>query len=317
MASSSRASSSMPSSPRAGANSGSVLPEVRAGSTGWIESAADAIERDGCVIVHDVIDSDTCAALVAEIERAERDFNIANGTNDFEGFHTRRIFNVLAKAPVLAMAPVHPSVLPVAEAVLDPGLLLSGMTAITIGPGETPQLLHSDDGMITLPRPHPATMVTTMWALTDFTAASGATRVVPGSHRFPGQPKPGEHHDPVAAAMPRGSVLVLHASLWHGGGANATAERRFGLSVQYVAGWCRQQQNLMLGLDRPTVAGFSRRLQELIGYSIYRAVMGHVDRRHPSFLLGDERPLAMVWDKLGGPARSDAATSFPGEGEAR
>jgi ectoine hydroxylase-related dioxygenase (phytanoyl-CoA dioxygenase family) len=288
-----------------------VLGHVTAGAPGWVEAASQAIERDGCVIVRDVIDHGTCRQLVTEIERVEAEHDVTVGTNDFEGFQTTRIFNVLAKSALLATAPVHPGVLPLVESLLDPGLLLSGMTSIAIGPGETPQLLHSDDGMITLPRPHPATMITTMWALTDFTEANGATRVVPGSHLSPKQPKPGEHHETVAAEMSRGSVLVLHASLWHGGGANTTDERRFGLSVQYVAGWCRQQQNLMLGLDRELVAAMPRRLQELIGYSIYRAVMGHVDRRHPSFLLGTERPLGMIWDELGGAGTAPGTSDGP------
>ena len=107
--------------------------------------------------------------------------------------------------------------------------------------------------------------------------------------------------------MPKGGVCFLHASTWHGGGANVTDTdtRRYGLSVHYVAGWCRQQQNLMLGLDRDLVVTFEPRLQELVGYSVYRNVMGHVDRKHPASLLEQERSFDSAWDKLKGPdARS-------------
>ena len=48
-----------------------------------------------------------------------------------------------------------------------------------IDPGETPQFLHSDDQVIGLTRPHQAVVCNTMWALTDFTEANGATRIVP------------------------------------------------------------------------------------------------------------------------------------------
>ena len=112
-------------------------------------------------------------------------------------------------------------------------------------------------------------------------------------------PKPGETHESIAAEMPAGSALVLHGSTWHGGGANTTAEfERYGLSIQFVAGWCRQQQNLMLGTERETVASYPRRLQELIGYSLYLNVMGHVDRQHPLKLLGVEKEPEMVWDRM-------------------
>ena len=72
-----------------------------------------------------------------------------------------------------------------------------------------------------------------------------------------------------------------------------------------LAGWCRQQQNLMLGTERELVARYPRRLQELIGYSMYRNVMGHVDREHPLTLIGvDERP-EMVWDRMDSERRGD------------
>lgn len=269
------------------------------------DALAATIAEQGYVIIPDAVDPAFCDALVEEIKRIERDYAIAEGANDFEGFHTRRIFNVLTKSSLFGDAAIHPRVLPVVEAVLDPGLLLSGITSMNIGPEETPQLLHADDGMITLTRPHPATMVTTLWALTDFCEDNGATRIVPGSHLWPNVLKPGQAHDSIAAEMPKGGVVVLHASTWHGGGANVTDQRRYGLSVQYVAGWCRQQQNLMLGLAPELVGTFPTRLQELIGYSMYRNVMGHVDRQHPSVLLGTGKAPEMVWDKLSGPAASD------------
>ena len=263
-----------------------------------ISEVIGLVEADGYAILEGACAPDLCDALVAEITRVEHELEVPCGANDFEGFHTRRIYNVLPKSEVFARVPVHPVVLPVVEALLDPGLLLSGITSMNIGPHETVQFLHADDGMVTLPRPHPATMITTLWALDDFTAANGATRFVPGSHRRAEVPRPGEVHETVAAEMPKGSVLVLHAGVWHGGGANTTDHARHGMSVQYVAGWCRQQQNLMLGLDRELVASFPPRLQELIGYGLYRDVMGHVDRKNPATLLGIDRPTDMVWDRI-------------------
>jgi ectoine hydroxylase-related dioxygenase (phytanoyl-CoA dioxygenase family) len=274
------------------------------------DAVGPAIDRDGAVVIDGVLDESRCAACIAEIDRVERALGTAEGTNDFEGFETRRVFNVMAYSETIRQLIIDPVVLGVTESLLDAGLLLSGTTSMNIGPRETPQLLHSDDGMVTLARPHPATMITTLWALSPFTADNGATRLVPGSHRWAARgAKPGDDvPDAISAAMPAGSVLVLHASTWHGGGANNTArERRYGLSIQYVAGWCRQQQNLMLGLDRALVATFPPRLQELIGYSLYQDVMGHVERRHPSVLLGVDRGGVGGWDHLEGPraARQD------------
>jgi ectoine hydroxylase-related dioxygenase (phytanoyl-CoA dioxygenase family) len=54
----------------------------------------------------------------------------------------------------------------------------------------------------------------------------------------------------------------------------------------------------MLGTPREVVASYPRRLQELIGYSLYKNVMGHVNREHPLTILGVETRPDMVWDRL-------------------
>ena len=260
---------------------------------------AEAVMADGYAVIENVLDADRCASLVAEIDRIERDEPIGHGKNEFEGFQTKRIFNLIRLGPDFRELVIEPTVLSSIEAILGVDPLLSGTTSMHIGPGETPQLLHADDGMITLPRPHHPTLITTLWALSDFTADNGGTQLCPGTHLHPETPSPGEHHESVAAEMPAGSVLVLHGSTWHGGGANVTAdEHRYGLSIQYVAGWCRQQQNLMLGTDPETVATYPRRLQELIGYGMYKNVMGHVNREHPLTLLGQDVEPDMVWERM-------------------
>jgi ectoine hydroxylase-related dioxygenase (phytanoyl-CoA dioxygenase family) len=101
--------------------------------------------------------------------------------------------------------------------------------------------------------------------------------------------------------MPKGSVLVWHGSLWHGGGSNTTSERRVGIAMNYCAGWIRQQENQQLGIPREIAAGFAPRLRELCGYSVYNGLIGHIDKRSPVELLdaatsGETSSHAMVWD---------------------
>jgi ectoine hydroxylase-related dioxygenase (phytanoyl-CoA dioxygenase family) len=276
------------------------LNSVRMDATDLIAKVERFVAADGYAIVTDVIDQATCANLIAEVDRVEREFGIDFGKSDFEGFHTRRIFNLIARGPRFRELVIDETVLGLVEAILGEGILLSGTTSMHISPGETEQLLHADDGMISLPRPHPATMVTTLWALSEFTKDNGATRLIPASHLDSERaPRPEQESTALVAEMPAGSVLFLHASTWHGGGPNSTSNvERYGLSIQYVAGWCRQQQNLMLGTAREVVAGYPRKLQELIGYSMYRNVMGHVDRQHPLSLLGEDVLPEMVWEKM-------------------
>jgi ectoine hydroxylase-related dioxygenase (phytanoyl-CoA dioxygenase family) len=252
----------------------------------------------GYTVVTDAIEEDLLAELVAELDRLEQHLDVVPASNDFEGTETVRIYNLLAHGPAFERIPVHPNVLPIVERVLDPGCLISSLSSIAIGPGETPQPIHADDQLIPLPKPHPPLVCNTMWALTDFTEANGATRLVPGTHTSDRSPDYGAPYESIPAEMERGSVLVWHGSLWHGGGANTTSERRVGIAMNYCAGFIRQQENQQLGLPRATVAGFEERLQRLCGYSVYVGLIGHIDRHDPIELLGADRPHNMIWDAL-------------------
>ncbi len=262
-----------------------------------LDKALQEIDEVGYTILEDVIEPDLLDALTDDLDRLEVQLGAVPATNSFEGTKTVRIYNLLVHGPDFARIPVHPSILPVVEGVLDPGLLISSLSSIAIGPGETAQPVHADDQVIPLPKPHPATVCNTMWALTDFTEANGATRVVPGSHLADRSPDYGHPYDTVPAEMAKGSVLVWHGSLWHGGGANTTDTRRVGIAMNYCAGYIRQQENQQLGLPLDTVRRFPPRLQELCGFGIYNGLIGHIDKQVPSRLLLDaETDPRLLWD---------------------
>jgi ectoine hydroxylase-related dioxygenase (phytanoyl-CoA dioxygenase family) len=117
-----------------------------------------------------------------------------------------------------------------------------------------------------------------MWAITDFTAENGATRLLPGSHRAetaPAQDAEGEGLTP--ALMRAGSVLVFDGSLWHQAADNVTEnEARLGLQVSYCAGWIRPFTNHFLSIPRETAARFPERLIELLGYATYNGAIGTI-----------------------------------------
>jgi ectoine hydroxylase-related dioxygenase (phytanoyl-CoA dioxygenase family) len=257
-------------------------------------SDLERLERDGYTILEGVLDGPTCDALAAALERLEHELHAVPASNIFEGLNTVRIYNLLARGALFEQLAVHPRVLPIVEAVLDRGCLVSSVSSIAIGPGEAPQPVHADDQLIPLPRPHVAIVCNTMWAITEFTAENGATRLVPGSHRASEAPDPFAEHTTIPAAMPRGSVLIYHGSLWHGGGANLSDQRRVGLALNYCAGWVRQQENQQLGIPLEVARGFSPRLRKLAGFGLYRRVIGHIDRCSPEDLLDGTGPRPIV-----------------------
>lgn len=267
--------------------------------TQTVQDHLEAIRTRGYTVLENVIEPALVDALNAALDRLEAALGTVPGANAFEGHHTIRIYNLLARDPVFRAVPVHPAVLPVVEGVLDPGCLISSLSSISIDPGESAQPIHADDTLIGLPRPHPALVCNSMWALTDFTEENGATRIVPGSHRFDTTPEYGSHPDSIAAEMPKGSVLVWNGSLWHGGGANRSGQRRVGIAMNYCAGFIRQQENQQLGIPLELVKTFEPRLQELVGFGTYLHLIGHIDKRSPAqALLGREDGFQSVWDRI-------------------
>ncbi|MBX3284027.1 MAG: phytanoyl-CoA dioxygenase family protein [Actinobacteria bacterium] len=270
----------------------------------------DRIAEQGYTVVPGAIEPDLVDELVEVLSRLEHDLDVKPARNRFEGTSTIRIYNLLAHHPVFARVPVHPHVLPLVEGVLDAGCLVSSLSSIAIDPGERAQPIHADDQLMPLAKPHVATVCNSMWALTDFTEANGATRLVPGSHLADASPDLMAHHDTIPAEMEKGSVLVWHGSLWHGGGANTTSHRRIGLAMNYCAGWVRQQENQQVGIPLATLRTFEPRLRELCGFGVYHGLIGHIDRRDPAdVVLGPHPPAAdptaepdptaptrMVWD---------------------
>ena len=276
-----------------------VVGNTGTGPEAEMEGHLRRIAEEGYTILENAIEMDFIDEIADALRKVEAEVGAVPADNLFEGVHTTRVYNLLVHGPTFEKIPVHPDVLPVVERVLDPGALISSLSSIAIGPGERAQPIHADDQVIPLTRPHIPIICNTMWAITDFTEENGATRVIPGSHLRDQAPNPLEHYDTIAAEMPKGSVLVWVGSLWHGGGANLTDTPRVGIAMNYCAGYIRQQENQQLGIPPKLVSTFPRRLQELIGYSVYNGLIGHIDKQHPAkYVLTADEGVEMVWDLL-------------------
>ncbi len=87
------------------------------------------------------------------------------------------------------------------------------------GPGAEQQLFHRDhDIWPHLPKPHAEVMLASVIALVDFDAENGATRIVPGSHRWPEVRQPLEHEIAVAEMGAGSAVVYLGDAIAAGGG---------------------------------------------------------------------------------------------------
>ena len=141
-----------------------------------------------------------------------------------------------------------------------------------------PKHVHAD------PFSPPQLEVEAIYALSDFTAENGGTRVVPGSHRWPLERKPRED-EIVSAVMPAGAALYYLGSTIHGGGANTTSDEfRRGLFTGLVGGWLRTEENFFLSTPIEAVRDMPERVQGLLGYDNYLGI-GVVNIGSPRALL--------------------------------
>jgi len=254
---------------------------------------------EGYTIVEDAIEPELVEALADDVARLEASLHRQPADNRFEGNRTTRTYNLLAHGDIWQQVPTHPVVLELVTGVLGEGCLVSSLASISLAPGETAQVIHADDQIQPLAKPHVATVCNSMWALTDFTEANGATRLVPGSHRWQNPDYYGgdDGIETIPAEMPKGSVLVWHGSTWHGGGANVTDDEvRIGVAMNYCAGFIRQQENQQLGIPPEIMATFSPQLRQLCGLGMYRGLTGNIEKRSPADILYGDPPETQLWD---------------------
>lgn len=268
-----------------------------------VDEVVSRIDHDGYAIVERYLTPDDVARKKADLLRILA--TVPGGRNSFEGRATQRIYAFFAKTRTFDAQATDPLLLGVLDRVLGSSYQLSAPSGVSIGPGEVAQRLHRDENL-PIARPRQDLVLNTMWALDDFTVANGATRVIPGSHRWVDR-EPNDADRVEQAVMPAGSVMFFTGSVFHGGGANATDRSRLGVLLHYSAGWVRTQENHSLAVPREIVRQLDPRLQELLGYNIHANLIGQVDGRHPRKYLVDRRAVAdgVLLEPNAGPSGDD------------
>ncbi len=200
--------------------------------------------------------------------------------------------------------------------------LLSASDAVIAAPGMTVMPLHSDQwwlpgasaptaphvragsvrrfGLATTTDASPAThpiappaVGNVMWAITDFEAANGGTRLVPGSHLTGVNPDPAVPHriETTPIEVKAGHAVVFDGRLWHSTGANATAEPRYGILTTYCGPQFRQMENYPLVTRPEVLARVSPRLRAILGFKVWQGY-GKLDRPDLPFISRGDVPVA-------------------------
>ncbi len=147
-------------------------------------------------------------------------------------------------------------------------LLLSSISANIAGPGGSAMNLHADQGFVP-PQTNYPLIYNVIWPLSDFTAHNGATRVVPGSHTL----DPGLLYEQTPATVPvvapAGSAIIVDGRLWHGTGANETAEQRYAILANYCRPFVRPFTDFGRSVSAQQLPGMSEQLRSLLGLRVW------------------------------------------------
>ncbi len=237
------------------------------------ENGIPALEETGCLVITGV--TGVCERQRVRAELAPHmDRTPVQQENEGEAFfpgYTRRIASLVARSETARDWIMHPLVKTLGDHFLLPHcdgryqLHIGG--ALEVGPGASRQVLHrAEDVYSHFPRPCPELVLSTMWAVTDFTAENGGTLLVPGSHRWPAERRP-EEDEIVAAEMEAGSVLIWLSAMLHAAAANVSDDWRYGVIATYSLGWLRQEENQTIVVPKELAWQLPRDLLDMIGYT--------------------------------------------------
>jgi ectoine hydroxylase-related dioxygenase (phytanoyl-CoA dioxygenase family) len=242
------------------------------------EDVAEALRRDGVAVIDRLV-----APEVMDEARAELATYMAatqTGPDDFSGLNTRRTGGLIVRSAACRDLIMNSTVLGTVKEVLSKAsnFQLHLTQVIAIGPGQPAQTIHRDQwafDFFPFPKGYDV-QCNTIWAMTDFTAENGATRVIPGSNQREDKLLFTEA-DTEPAEMAKGSVLFYTGSLYHGGGANHSNEVRCGVNITYAMAWLRQEENQYLTVPHEVARELPVELLRLMGYARGAYALGYVD----------------------------------------
>jgi ectoine hydroxylase-related dioxygenase (phytanoyl-CoA dioxygenase family) len=260
-------------------------------ATATADALCDALDRDGAAIIEGLLPLDVVTQVNEEVEAAvdaadpnEEYFNPV--MQQFHGAFTKQVAGMPGISRTFAVDVMcHPLLLAICDRVLAPSCARYQLNLghlLQRGPGSDEQWLHRDELVWSdVPQPHPELQLATVIAFVDFTRANGATRVVPGSHRWPDRQlppaeqlfrPPPEPEQIAYAEMPAGSAVVYTGGTIHAGGSNVTDIPRRGAHMSYCLGWLRTEENNYLSTPPTVAARLPRQAQELLGYAVHDSI---------------------------------------------
>ncbi len=225
-------------------------------------AAHAALEESGFVVLPGPFAVEQLGA-VAEAYDAE--VGAAVGDDIRVGSTSTRVVDFINRGPLFDPLYVYPPLLDAVALTVGQPFKLSSLHARTLRPGSTVLDIHIDVERDSADWP----LLGFIFMVDPFTPDNGATRFIPGSHRWSNSPRDVRLQEftgqLVSACGPAGSLLVFNGSTWHGQGVNASKRPRRSLQGAFIPRDGRAATNFGARMQRETFERLSPLAKQVLG----------------------------------------------------
>jgi ectoine hydroxylase-related dioxygenase (phytanoyl-CoA dioxygenase family) len=210
----------------------------------------EQLREDGFCVFPSVLSDDELerarAALDLGVEQTRQKMGTTHDHRIDPNDANIRVYNLPAVDPIFIDLLRRSDALAAVETVLGPHHLVSNFTANIALPGSGSMNLHSDQALVVPPPWLQPWAINIIWCLDDVYEANGATRYLPGSHRFRTfeDVPPDAMEKTRAFEAPAGSFVAMEGRVWHTSGRNVMSDgQRRMMFAYYSSDFIRQQVN--------------------------------------------------------------------------
>jgi len=243
-----------------------------------IDSHVDKIKKEGYSIIKGLISQEQCALYVDLLEQEHDQFHAHYVQNNFSSSslvdksNEKVVFNLHNKSLKWFELFQNSTIIKTLDRLLKAGSYknsepynLLNISARSPQFNGVKQQLHLDSN---LPGGDYPLIIVVLWMLEDFTIDNGATRIVPGSHKFDYYAEDNKTYDnEIVVEGKRGSALLYNASLWHGGGVNTTTKTRWGLVLGYGRWFIKPSFDLLNNTPKEIYESLTDNQKALLGFN--------------------------------------------------